>query len=62
MCLVAPFEVSREGLVVLLCGAGPLQAPVCVGAADATWGGVFTAFVEATPLALEWFHKSCMGC
>ena len=40
----------------------PLQAPVCVGAADATWGGVFTGFVEATPLALEWFHKSCMGC
>ena len=61
MCLVAPFEVSR--------GAGgstvrswPLQAPVCVGAADATWGGVFTGLVEATPLALEWFHKSCMGC
>ena len=26
----------------------PLQAPVYVGAADATWGGVFTGFVEAT--------------
>ena len=25
-----------------------------MGAADATWGGVFTGFVEATPLALEW--------
>ena len=25
MCLVAPFEVSREGLVVLLCGAGPYR-------------------------------------
>ena len=40
----------------------PLQAPVCVGAADATWGGVFTGFVEVAPLALEWFHKLRMGC
>ena len=47
---MAPFEVSREGLVVLLCGAG-LTGP-CLGAADSTWGGVLTDFVEATPLAL----------
>ena len=29
-----------------------LLALVCVGAADSTWGGIFTDFVEATPLAL----------
>ena len=29
-----------------------LQAFVCVGAADSTWGGVMTDSVEATPLAL----------
>ena len=29
-----------------------LQALVCVGAADSTWGGVLTDSVEATPLAL----------
>ena len=29
-----------------------LQALVCVGAADSTWGGVMTDTVEATPLAL----------
>ena len=49
---MAPFEVSREGLVVLLCGAGLTGPCLCVGAADSTWGGVLTDFVEATPLAL----------
>ena len=29
--LVAPFEVSREGLVVLLCGAGPTGPCLCGG-------------------------------
>ena len=29
-----------------------LLALVCVGAADLSWGGIFTDFVEATPLAL----------
>ena len=33
--LVALFEVSREGLVVVLCRAGPI-GPCCVGAADST--------------------------
>ena len=31
MCLVAPFEVSREGLVVLLCGAGPYRPLFVLG-------------------------------
>ena len=29
--LVAPFEVSRDGLVVLLCGAGPIGPCLCGG-------------------------------
>ena len=29
-----------------------LLALVCVGAADSSWGGIFTDVVEATPLAL----------
>ena len=29
-----------------------LQALVCVGTADSSWGGIVTDFVEATPLAL----------
>ena len=29
--LVALFEVSREGLVVVLCGAGPIGPCLCVG-------------------------------
>ena len=29
--LVAPFEVSREGLVVLMCGAGPTSPCLCGG-------------------------------
>ena len=45
---MAPFEVSRGFYCVQLA----LQALVCVGAADSTWGGVLTDSVEATPLAL----------
>ena len=48
---MAPFEVSREGLVVLLCEAGPTSPCLC-GGCDSTWGGVMTDTVEATPLAL----------
>ena len=50
--LVAPFEVSREGGWWFYCAELALQDLVCVGAADSTWGGVLTDFVEATPLAL----------
>ena len=50
--LVALFEVSREGLVGCIVWGRPYWPLVCVGAADSSWGGIFTDFVEATPLAL----------
>ena len=52
MCLVAPFEVSREGLVVVLCGAGPTGSCLCGGCRL----NLGTGFVEATPSAML-----CMG-